>query len=703
MTPGDHPPKRPLDSAALLAAIVENSDDAIVSKDLDGVIISWNRAAERMFGYSAQEAVGASVRLIVPDDRQEEETTILGRISRGERIDHFETLRRRCDGSHVPVSLTISPIRDGAGSLIGASTINRDITDRRRAEQLADREHRRAVFLERVSTTVSRSLDYEQTLRDIAAVAVPGIADWCAVDIVTDEGEIARVGVAHQDPAKIELATELRRHYEDPSAPYSVPEVIRTTVPALIPEVTDDMIVASARGDEERINRVRSLGLTSYLCVPLMSGDRALGAMTLAAGESGRHFTEDDLRFAEAVASRAALAIENARAYERLQRANGLKDEFLATLSHELRTPLNAILGYARLVSSGIMTGEKAARALDTIARNATALTQMVEDILEVSRIVAGKMRLNVQPVDLPLVLHEALETITPAADAKRIKLHSLVDPQVAPISGDPDRLRQIVWNLLSNAVKFTPRDGHVQLRLERVDSSVEITVSDSGIGIPPEFLPHIFDRFSQADPTMTRQHPGLGLGLAIARNLAELHGGTVSASSRGLGTGATFRVRLPIMVVQPPPTEESRVHPRRAEAPRGPLPDLTGTHVLVVDDEADARRLLADTLQASGARVTPISSGAAALERIGELRPDVLIVDLGMPVMDGFELIRRVRESDNGAVSAIPAAALTAYARSEDRARALAVGFEMHLAKPIDPVELASAVKALARRSRSG
>ena len=692
-----------LQASRRLASIVESSDDAIVSKDLDGTITSWNPAAERMFGFSAEEAIGQSIRIIVPKDRQDEETTILARLRQGEKIQHFETTRCRKDGSCLPISLTMSPIRNDS-VVIGVSKIARDISERKRAEEDADREHRRTVFLAEMARRLSKSLDSNQTLQGIAMAAVPDIADWCAVDMMQDDGQIARLAVAHTDEAKIELAKHVRERYEDPTAPYSAPYVIQTSTASLISDVTDDMIEASAQGDRERIDLVRKLGLRSYLCVPLIVAGRALGALTLATAESGRRYTDDDLRFAEDIASRAALAVENARAYEEMQRANRLKDDFLATLSHELRTPLNAILGYARIARGGMVPGDKLNRALETIERNSTALTQMVEDILDVSRVASGKMRLHVQPVDVPLIVHEAVETIKPAADAKRIQVRTLVDPQVGPISGDPDRLRQIVWNLLSNAVKFTPKDGHVQLQLTRINSSVEITVSDDGIGIARDFLPHLFERFRQADSSIARQHTGLGLGLAIVRNLVEMHGGAVTAASDGPGTGATFRVRLPVMIVHPETLPEKRSHPRHESAlPSEQLPDLRGTHVLVLDNEADAVRLLADILQSAGARVTTATSAAAALQTLEATRPDVIVADLGMPLMDGFEFIRQLRRSKNKHVRDIPAAALTAYARSEDRARTLQGGFEMHLAKPIDPVELASAVKALARRGNNG
>jgi signal transduction histidine kinase/ActR/RegA family two-component response regulator len=469
----------------------------------------------------------------------------------------------------------------------------------------------------------------------------------------------------------------------------------------MVKEISDDMIVAAAHGDEERIGLIRSLGIRSYMIVPLTAHGRTFGALTLATAESGRVYSDDDFRFAQDVAFRAALAVDNARAYEEAQTANRLKDEFLATLSHELRTPLNAILGYSRLLHSGMMTADKHQHALQTLERNATALTQIVGDILDVSRIISGKVRLNVQPIELPSVVSDAVESLLPAADAKRIRVQTILDPRAAPISGDPDRLQQIVWNLVSNAVKFTPKEGVVQVRLERVDSHVEIVVSDSGIGIPSEFLPHIFERFRQADSATTREHGGLGLGLAIVRHLVELHGGTIRAASGGRDAGSTFRVRLPLMSVHQETPVERRGQPTTAAVPMDPeLPDLTGLSVLTVDDDADARTLVCETLETRGARVLAVDSAEKALDSLGRHRADVMIADIGMAHSDGFELIKRVRQSTDPAVREVPAAALTAYARSEDRMKVLQSGFQMHLAKPVDPAELVIAVAALAKRT---
>jgi PAS domain S-box-containing protein len=793
-----------------LAAIVESSDDAIVSKDLTGRIISWNRAAERMFGYGAAEVIGRSIRIIVPANRQSEEDEVLRRIGRGEAIDHFETVRQRKDGTELPISLSVSPIRDGDGRIVGASKIARDISERKRyeaqlqlqsrlldasdeaifawdldngivlwnkgsellygytsgdaigrqshallqtvhVEPLADvlsalragrqwdgevrhrtrdgreilvesrqqpiqiggrplvletnrdiTEHKRAAeraaFLAETGRVLAGSLDYESTLAAIARLAVPAIADWCGVDVINASRRLERVAAAHTDPDKIEQARTIRDRYEN--SPYSSAQVVRTGEPVLLPLVSDEVLIAAAAGDEERIAQARSLGLTSYICVPMIAHGNTLGALTFATAKSQRQYNADDLVFAREVAYRAALAVDNARAYQDARVADRLKDEFLATLSHELRTPLNAILGYARLLQSGMMVQEKHTQALAAVERNATALAQIVGDILDVSRIISGKIRLNIQPVDLPAVVKNAVETILPAADAKAIRLQTILDPRAAPISGDPDRLQQIVWNLVSNAVKFTPKEGQVQVRLERLDSSVELVVSDTGIGIKPEFLPHLFERFRQGDAGITRENTGLGLGLAIVRHLVELHGGTVRAASGGPGHGATFRVRLPIMIVH---RDDKRKRPAHAGAQSiaPPTATLEGVHVLAIDDDQDALTLVREIVEAAGARVTTADSAAKALDELAAATPDVIIADIGLPLMDGFEFIGQVRNLRDSRLRHTPAAALTAYARSEDRVKALQSGFQMHLAKPVDPAELVAAVAALARRSR--
>jgi PAS domain S-box-containing protein len=703
-----------------LAAIVESSDDAIVSKDLNGVIMSWNQGAERMFGYPEAEAVGRSITLIVPLARRGEEDQVLARIRAGQPVE-METVRQHRDGSTLDISLKVSPVRDGAGRIVGASKIARDISARKRheaeraelhrrlrllvdasasllnspeteavrsatlalarrllaadgyavwvsdpgqprwrvakshgvsagfasrviasyrdavppavpsfleplavpdvaSEPLVDEQlaayrdegirsmlvcpmrfgsggggtlvfyyrtrhafseievqtgqalanlaaaalttadlyeeqrsqrvaaesmRRQAAFLADATTVLARSLEYEDTLGAVARLAVPEIADWCAVDMVDDAGEIQRLAVAHVDPAKVEYARALLQRYPaNPDSRGGVHEVLRTGQPAMMASIPAGFVAARAR-DAEHERILTGLGLTSYIAVPLVSPRGTIGAITFVFAESGRHYTADDLKFAQDVAARAVLAIDNALAYRRTYEASRLKDEFLATLSHELRTPLNAVLGYAQMLSTGVFQGDREGHAITVLLRNAESLRQIIEDVLDVSRITSGKLRLNVVPVDLHTIVRNAVATMQPAADAKGVALEMTVAPDVPSVPGDPDRLQQVVWNLLSNAVKFTGRGGHVQLRLAHTGSSIQLVVADDGQGIDPTFLPHIFERFRQADSRFAREHGGLGLGLAIVRELVQLHGGTVSASSGGAGTGATFTVSL--------------------------------------------------------------------------------------------------------------------------------------------------------------
>jgi len=512
--------------ALRLAAIVDSSDDAIVSKDLNGIVMSWNRAAEAMFGYTADEMVGQSIRKLLPADRQSEEDHVLSRIRRGERIDHYETIRQRKNGELLPVSLTVSPILSADGIVIGASKIARDVTER----------------------------------------------------VKTDEERRRLLGVA--------------------------------------------------------------------------------------------------------------------------QDATRLRDEFLATLSHELRTPLNAILGYARMMRSGLLAGDKLTRAVDTVARNAASLAQIVEDVLDVSSIISGKIRLNILTVDVASIVREALETVRPAVEAKGLRISTGIAEGVSTVTGDPERLQQIMWNLLANAVKFTPRGGHIDVRVEANESFVDITVSDTGIGITPEFLPYMFDRFRQADSGIGRAHGGLGLGLAITRHLVELQGGRIVASSKGVNRGASFCVELPVRMAAMPRAARDE----RGAADEGSLdllvPRLDGARILAVDDDPDALSLLREILQATGATVVEASSAQEALDAIEREVPDVLVADLGMPGMSGFDLIACLRNSNRADIRELPAAALTAYARSEDRAKALEAGFQTHLAKPVDPSALMAVVAALAGRA---
>ena len=378
-----------------------------------------------------------------------------------------------------------------------------------------------------------------------------------------------------------------------------------------------------------------------------------------------------------------------------------LKDEFLATVSHEMRTPLTAMLGWVQLLRNGTLSPDTVPQALETIERNARAQAKLIDDLLDMSRILSGRLRLDVQQVQPAEIVEAAISAAEPAATAKNVRIVSNLDPHTGPIVGDPTRLQQIIWNLLNNAIKFTPAKGLITVRLERIDYSLEISVTDTGEGITPEFLPHVFDRFRQQDASTVRRHQGLGLGLAIVKQLVELHGGSVEAHSEGVGRGATFLVHLPISAAvpfRPPPTSPPAITENHTRE-EIPLPSLLGTKVLVVDDDADARELLRSILAQSGASVRTAGSTAEALQQFDARRPDVLVSDIGMPDRDGYDLIRHIRARSSESGGHVPALALTAFARSDDRRRAIGAGFHMHLAKPVEPAELVTVVSSLAHR----
>ena len=493
-----------------LAAIVASSDDAIVGKDLNGVITAWNGAAERMYGYAAHEAIGQSIRLIVPEDRWREEDEILERINRGERLNHFETLRRRRDGRTVAISLTVSPIRDANGALVGASKIARDISARKEVEEA------RAALL------------------------------------------------AREHAARVEL-----------------------------------------------------------------------------------------------------------------ERASRMKDEFLAVLSHELRTPLNAVLGYASLLATGSLPRERTAHALKAIQRNAQAQSRLIESLLDLSRITAGKLELDLRRIDARKLVESAVDVVRPDADAKGIALAVEGPSREVPLVGDGGRLQQVLWNLLSNAVKFTPAGGQIRVRLTTSGSDVRIDVEDTGQGIEMDFLPYVFDRFKQGDGRQDGSSTGLGLGLALVREMVQAHGGTVLAESAGQGRGSTFTVTLP-----------SRQHASTTAdaAESDETPDVRDVDVLVVDDDGDMRDVAALLLESRGATVRTVSSARAALDAISEHRPDVMLADLFMPSEDGYSLIRTLRARESkGHLVPLPAIAVTAFASPADKERALTAGYDSHLAKPFD------------------
>jgi len=453
--------------------------------------------------------------------------------------------------------------------------------------------------------------------------------------------------------------------------------------------------------------------IRSYVAVPVVSSSGDVIGGVRVGHRDPDVFTERTERLLLAVAAQAAIAIDNARLYQEaraaadaeraarseLERIGVLKDQFLATLSHELRTPLNAIMGWAQILQAMDGLDPRVQQGLDTIYDSGRAQLQMIEDLLDMNRIVSGRLRLTVQSVDLPYVLERAVEAVRPSMEDKGLRFGKVIDPLAGPIQGDPNRLQQVVWNLLSNAVKFTPKGGKIDLVLRRARSHVEIVVNDSGIGIRAEFLPYVFDRFRQQDSSTTRSYGGLGIGLAIVKQLVELHGGTVRAASRGERLGATFVVALPLSAIQ----EDGASGPAGAERkPAWAAGDmLAGVKILVVDDAAESRELVRMVLAGAEAEVVTASSVDEALALLDAARPDVIVSDIGMPARDGYELMRVVRRLPAERGGNTPAVAMTAFARSEDRMRAMLAGFQVHVTKPIEPYELIVIVASLVGRMR--
>jgi signal transduction histidine kinase/CheY-like chemotaxis protein len=558
-------------------------------------------------------------------------------------------------------------------------------------------------FAAQAGELLSSSLDYRSTLSRLTALLVPRLADWCAVHL--DGVSVEDMPIAHVDPSKVEILRDIYRRFPvTRDSPNAYAGALASGKPQLISEIDPALYEAFAES-EEHLSMLRALNACSWLIVPLSVQEHLFGALTLVYSDSGRHYGEPDLMLANDLARRAALAIDNARLYQlsqqersRVEAATRAKDEFVAMVSHELRTPLNAILGWVRLMRTGSLNEEKREHAFEVIERNANAQNQLVADLLDISRAITGKIRIHPSQVDLANLVDIAIEDVRVALEAKRIHVHTTFERDKAVMRGDGERLQQIVWNLLSNAVKFTPKGGRIDVSLRRIESDLELVVADNGVGISAEFLPHVFESFRQSDTSAARVHGGLGVGLSIAKHLVDLHGGSIEALSDGYGTGARFVVRLPVSplvsatlgVSQVPATKEPTLS---LDLPMG----LTGLRVLVVEDEPDARELIGYVLEACGIEVRLAATVAGALTELGSYTPHVIISDIGMPDEDGYALIRSIRTSPVAEQKDIPAIALTAFARNEDRTRALVAGFNVHMSKPVEPSVLVRAVVDLA------
>ncbi len=803
----------PPDSALWLAAVVESSDDVIVTKTLDGIITSWNPAAERIFGYTAAEAIGRHITLIIPEERRSEEDYVLGKIRRGEKVHHFETVRVAKDGRRVDISLTVSPIRNPRGEIVGASKIARDITERKRLEEAARveqewlqttlhsigdaviatdprgvvtflnpvaerltgwrhdeaagrpldevfpivneitrapvenpvakviregtivglanhtillrrggpwvpiddsaapirardgslvgvvlvfrdvsgrrRDETRAAFLIRAAEELSSSLDYEATLTRVAQLAVPEIADWAAIDLEVD-GRVERLAVTHRDPSQAQLIQEIQRRYPvDPDARLGTGRVLRTGEAELVPDFGAEALRLIAR-DDEHLALLERLEVRSYIGVPLRARGRTIGAIAFVSSGSGRRFDADDLTLAQTLADRAAVAIENARLFRAAEEAralaeaaSGAKDEFLAMLGHELRNPLAPILTALKLME--MRGGDAHARERAVIERQVRHMTRLVDDLLDVSRITRGKVALRRERVELADVVARAVEMASPLVEAREHRL-SVDVPRGLVVWADPMRLAQVVSNLLNNAARYTDPGGKIDVSAGLAQGEVELCVRDTGIGIAPEMLPKVFDVFVQGGRALDRAQGGLGLGLAIVRSLVALHGGSVSVESEGVGRGSRFRVRLPVAAG----ASQAPASPAGAARAEAQHP----SRILLVDDNADAADLLGEMLRALGHDVLVANDGPSALAVAARERPDLALLDIGLPVMDGYELALRLR--DLAGLERVKLVAVTGYGQLTDRRRSRDAGFDAHLIKPVDPEELRATIAAL-------
>jgi len=687
--------------------LVENANDIVFTLDLDGNVTSINKAVEPITGYSPAELIGVNMSdFLTPGSTQSARLMTERKLAGVERTNYEVEVRAK-DGRIFTLEIN-SRLAMQQGQPVGVQGVARDITSRRHAEEALRQADLRALseyerLLEKVAGlaqtlgTARDLLAIFRGLRDFTLLSVP--CEGLFVSLYDPVRDVRTACYGWGDGQEIDTG-------ELPPMPVNFTGINSRAVRTNQVIITNDYETETFGHPAVLVGPDNGLRPQSSLTAPMAVMGRIIGTIEVQTYEKAAYRAEHATAMRMA-ANLTAVAIENVRLLERestarasAEESNRLKDEFLATVSHELRTPLTAILGWSRMLQGGALDDVMAARAIETINRNAKAQAQIIDDILDVSRIITGNLYLELHPIELAPVLEAAINVVRPTADAKGIQIEVSFEPHPMAVLGDTNRLQQVFWNLLSNAVKFTPTGGRVMVGLRLVDSEVEIVVSDTGQGIAPDFLPFVFDRFRQADSTSTRQHGGLGLGLAIARHLVEIHGGVISASSRGDGAGATFTVRLPLVgsvvdVAEMSPASRT-VEDAEREEQFSLQKTLSALQVLIVDDDQDTLELVSAALKQRGAHVTAVTSAAAAIESIERARPDVLISDIAMPGEDGYQLIQRVLALN--LEPEIPAIAITAYAKEEDKLRALAAGYQRYLAKPVELRELIATVAEMGR-----
>ncbi len=644
-------------------------DYAIFMLDPAGHVLTWNAGAERFKGYKADEIIGSHFSRFYPPEALARQLPA-HELEMAAREGAFEDegWRVRKDGSLFWANVVITAMRDPTGRLVGFAKVTRDLTQRRNHEEALKRSEERFRLL------------------------VEGVADY-AIFMLDVNGRVSSWNEGAQRIKGYAAEEILGEHF----SVFYPPEVRASGWPEYELQQAQEVGRFVDTGW-----RLRKDG-TSFWAQVSITALRDETGQLIGYAKLTRDLTATMRIEAMEIANREHEEILDAERNARIaaQRATRIKDEFLATLSHELRTPLTAILGWTQVLLRAKPGDERVnvQRAIEVIDRNARAQVQLIDDLLDLNRIMTGKLRLDLQQLSMANVIQAAVETVAPSASAKGVELQSLLDTGPAMVNGDSGRLQQVAWNLLNNAIKFTPAGGRVQVLLQRVDSQVEFSVSDTGIGIPAAFLPQVFDRFTQQDGSTSRAHGGLGLGLAICKQLIELHGGNIRAESAGEGRGASFFVRLPLSALQA--AGERDEDPASADARASEnlaLPKLDGVHIFVLDDEQDTRSLLCRILEDQGARVVAFASAQELLKAVQLSRPTVIVSDVGMPGVDGYQMIRTLRATETRN-SRIPALALTAFARAEDRKRSLLAGFQAHLAKPFDVAELILLVANLAEK----
>jgi PAS domain S-box-containing protein len=682
-----------------LVQIFESITDGFCAYDREWRYTYVNPKAEQVLGKSQSELIGRKVWDVFPQAIDSEFYRQCYEVARTGTSVSFEDYSPLLE---CWFQNTLYPYADGVAVYF------QDITGRKRIEEernqlliqaqmarvRAEFAEQRCSFLYEASAILSSSLNYKTTLAHVAQLTVPLLADFCLIHKLQEDGQLQSVAAIHHDPEKQALVDELGQHCQT-SVTHShclLVQTLQTGTPQLVVQWSD--VVAQSIVQDRKLRELyQQLALQSIMILPLKAQDRIFGTILLAVADSDRRYSQTDLTLVTDLARRAAIAIDHAQLHQQALEAERLKDEFLMTLSHELRSPLNAILGWANILRRQRLDERAIQLALETIERKAKAQVQSIYDLLTTARIVTGKLQPNPVWVDLTSIVEAAIASLRLAIEAKSIELNIHLEPSVGPLRGDPNYLQQVVWNLLSNAIKFTSDGGQISIHLSRVANRAQLQIHDTGQGIKSNFLPHIFERFRQADSGIRRSKSGLGLGLALVRHLVELHGGTIEAESQGEGRGATFTVLLPLPSDVSTLASGSQVMISTEEL--APTPDvLNHLCLLIVEPDVDLREMLTVILESYGATVTAVGSGQAAIEAFNQFKPDVLISDAEVSDID--RLMQRVKllEAEQG--KKIPAIALTASDREGMPSRVVAIGFQKHVPKPVDSVELAAAISNL-------